>query len=290
MRLAPALLLALAFALPAPAAAGPVVGFLSDFGLANEYVGVCKGAMLAIDPTLTLADLCHLVPAFDVWEGGLVLRESAAFPKGAVLLAVVDPGVGTGRHAVAVRTKRGLIYVAPNNGLLTWVIQDQGVESAVSLDPAKVNPEWKPGTFDGLHLFAPAAARIAKAKGDIARFGAPLPESELKLLAAARPATAPGRLDAVFEREEKPFGNAITNATAADLEACGFRRGDTLKVTFRGDLVVKVPLVLTYSDVGSGEVLAYVDNRGRLAFAVNMGQFVARHGVRQGDPVVVENR
>jgi len=288
MRLALAALLTLALAAPAPA--GPIVGFLSDFGHANEYVGACKGAMLAVDPSLTLVDLCHLVPAFDVWEGGLILRESAGFPKGTVFLAVIDPGVGTGRDAIALRTRKGLVYVAPNNGLLTWVIQDQGVESAVALDPARVNPAWRPGTFDGRDLFAPAAALVAKSGGKIAKFGKPLAEGDLKLLAAARPVVAPGSLAAVFEREEKPFGNAITNATAADLEAAGLRRGDTLKVTFGEDLVVKVPLVLTYSDVDSGEVLAYVDSRGRLAFAVNMGNFVARHGVRPGDPVRVENR
>lgn len=282
--------LALFLAAPSPAPAGPVVGFLSDFGLSNEYVGACKGAMLSVDPTLTLVDLCHLVPAFDVWEAGLVLRESTTFPKGTVFLAVVDPGVGGARSAIAVRTKRGNVYVAPNNGLLTWVIADQEVDSAVALDPAKINPAWRPGTFDGRDLLAPAAALIAKAKGKIASFGAPIREADLHLLAPVRPVVSPGIVHAVLEREEKPFGNAITNVTGPEMEAAGFKLNESLKVTFPDDLVVKVPYALTYSDVGSGEVLAYVDSRGRLAFAINMGSFVAKYGVRPGDRILVENR
>lgn len=273
-----------------PAAAGPVVGFLSDFGLTNEYVGSCKGAMLAVDPTLTLVDLCHLVPSFDIWEGGLILRESTTFPKGTVFLAVIDPGVGGARGAVAVRTRRGYVYVAPNNGILTWVIADQGVDSAVALDPAKINPAWRPGTFDGRDLFAPAAARIAKEKGKFAHLGSPIPEADLVLLTSARPVVSPGVLRGVIEREEKPFGNAITSAAGIDCEAAGFRLGEPLKVTFPDDLVVKIPFVLTYSDVDSGEVLAYVDSRGRLAFAVNMGSFIGKYGLRPGDPILVENR
>ncbi len=147
--------LTLGFLLSAVAAtviARPVVVLLTDFGLENEAVGLCHGAILSVDTEIQIVDLSHQVRPFDVRQGSRILGRATKFPRGTVFVAVVDPGVGTDRGSVAVKTTRGFTFVAPNNGLLTDVIQSQGIESVYRIEERKVNAQWEAGTFDGRDL------------------------------------------------------------------------------------------------------------------------------------------
>ncbi len=267
----------------------PVVALLTDFGLAHEAVGLCHGAILAVDPDIRIVDISHNPDAYDVQLGALMLRGTTVFPKGTVFVGVIDPGVGTTRKPVAIRTKAGFYYVGPNNGLLTWVIRDQEVDEAVTLDEKRINPQWEPGTFDGRDLFSPAGALLAVARGDLNRIGTPAPAEDLVLLdtpeVSVDPAT--GSLHGVYLRQDAPYGNVWTNITRDDVTSAGIRMGDMIRVT--GDnLDVTAPLVVSFGYVPEGRPLAYFASNGSLAFALNMANFSEAHGMKPGMRLTVK--
>jgi len=266
----------------------PLIAFASDFGLENEAVAVCKGMMFSILPHARIVDLTHRIPPFDIWEGAIVLRESTTFPPGTVFVAVIDPGVGTQRKAVAVKTRRDFYYVAPDNGLLTWVVKEQGVDAAVEIAPRMVNPRWRPGTFDGRDLFSPAAAHLARTAGNLAAIGTPMDAGRLTLLDIPGVRVGPSVIQGIVERADKPFGNVLTTVTARHVADAGIAFGDELQVTFGGGPSIRIPYVKTFSAVGAGYPLAYLDARARLAFAVNQGRFMERYHVDVRAPFTVE--
>lgn len=275
----------------APAAGRPLLALLTDFGLENEAVGLCHIAALRIDPEIEVIDVCHTVPPFDVQLAGLMLRGTRDLPAGAAIVAVVDPGVGTTRAPIALRTERGLFYVAPDNGILTWVMEDQGVAGVVRLDPERINPGWTKGTFDGRDLFTPAGARLLRADGDLAALGDPIAAADLVRLPAPRATwdEPRGVLVGAFLREDRPYGNVWTTITRRDLEAAALEVGDPLEVVWippegsaaRAD-TSRVPLAVAFGDVPEGAPLAYVASAGNLALAVNLGDYRSRLGLGPG--------
>ncbi len=141
----------------------PILTLLSDFGSTDHYVGAVKGVILSSCPDVTLVDICHEVDAHDIFGGALLLRHgSSTFPEGTVHLAVVDPGVGTGRLPLLIRTER-YIFVGPDNGLLSLALEGQKI-----LDVCRIEPTWEvtSRTFHGRDVFAPAAGRAAAGKLD----------------------------------------------------------------------------------------------------------------------------
>src|SRR5690606_695620 len=137
-----------------------IVTLLTDFGTADTYVAQMKGVMLGIDPTLRLVDLTHDIPPQDILEGAFQLATAVeAFPPGTVHLAVVDPGVGTERRTIAVRTRQA-VFVAPDNGVLSFVLTS-GVEEARELVNPRLHREAVTATFHGRDIFAPSAAAFA---------------------------------------------------------------------------------------------------------------------------------
>lgn len=268
--------------------ARPVVALLTDFGLATEAVGLCHGAILSVDSAIRIVDLCHSVEAYDILQGALMLRGTTAFPRGTVVVGVIDPGVGTERKPVAIRTGRGYYYVAPNNGLLTYVIRDQGVEEVVVLDERRINPEWNPGTFDGRDLFSPAGALLASTRGNLTRIGRLARVSDLVQLATPEVSfdAASGALRGVYLRRDEPYGNVWTNITRDDVTSAGLRMGDHLRLTGAG-LDMTAPLVVSFGHVAEGKPLAYFASNGALAFALNMGNFSETHAMKPGMRITV---
>lgn len=267
----------------AAAPARPLVALLTDFGLANEAVGLCHGAILSVSSDIRIVDLCHNADAYDILLGALMLRGTTVFPAGSVFVGVIDPGVGTSRQPVALRTKRGLYYVAPNNGLLTCVVRDQGVEEVVVLDEKQINPEWKAGTFDGRDLFSPAGALLAVSGGNLLRIGRPARAEDLILLdlPEARFDPVTSSVQGVYLRRDEPYGNVWTNITADDLTSAGIRLGDRVRLTGEG-VDVTAPLVVSFGHVPAGQPLAYFASNGSLAFALNQGNFSEKHGMKPG--------
>jgi S-adenosylmethionine hydrolase len=258
--------------LSSPSSARPLVALLTDFGLDNEAVGMCHGAILAVNPEINVVDLCHRVEPYNIQQGSLMLKRTVGFPKGSVIVAVVDPGVGTERTALAIETNRHLFYVAPNNGLLSEVIRDQGILKAYRLDPKRVDPDWSPGPFDGRDLFAPAGALLASSSGSLERIGVPARDRDIILLDPIRPALFPDEHKVVghYLRTDTPYGNVWTDIRGEDLSSIGASAGTTLRVV-AGKQKAEVPLVVSFGQVGKGKPLAYLDSGGSLALAINQG-------------------
>lgn len=280
------MMLFLWMAVPSPAR--PVVALLTDFGRENEAVGLCHGAILAISSEIEVVDLCHGVTPFDVRLAGLMLRGTEIFPKGTVVVAVVDPGVGTERTGLAIKTGKGLYYVAPNNGLLSSVMEDQGIAAAYILEPTRANPNWTPGTFDGRDLFCPAAALLAASHGDLERVGRPIPLDRIVRVEPLRAKVIPDEKKVVghYVRTDLPYGNVWTDITHENLKAIGAESAETLRVRVL-DREVPMPLVVSFGHVAKGQPLAYFASDGCLALALNQGNLKEAWGLVEGMEVEV---
>jgi S-adenosyl-L-methionine hydrolase (adenosine-forming) len=269
------------------AGARPIVVFLSDFGTGNEAVALCHGSMLSIDPEIEIVDLTHAIPPFNIGAASAVLARATTFPIGTVFVSVVDPGVGTQRRAIALRTRDGSYFIAPDNGLLTRVIRQRGVAEAVELDAARVNPSWRPGTFDGRDLFAPMAARLAGGR-DLRALGTPIDSAAIVQLESSFGALVlgPGRISGTYVTTDEPYGNVWTDIPRAALLRAGIAPGSRLELSI-GEARLLVPFVTAFGDVPEGQPLAYLNSEDRLAFAVNLGDFREKMNVREGAALTV---
>lgn len=257
----------------------PVIVLLTDFGQRDHYVGVMKGVVLGICPEATLVDLSHDIPAQDVAAGA---RELAAayryFPAGAVFLAVVDPGVGSGRRALAAEAA-GYTFVGPDNGLLSLVFREHAPSRLVALtDPQFARPEVSP-TFEGRDRFAPAAAWIA-AGVDIARLG--LAVDTWVRAAVAEPQVIGRDIAGEVVRVDR-FGNLVTNIDRRLLGA----------FTVPGDVRIEVAgrtlagLVMTYAEAPEGALCALIGSTGDLEIACAGGSAAQVLGAGRGAAVRV---
>ena len=258
----------------------PIV-FLSDYGLADEFVGVCHGVMARIAPDARVIDLTHSVPREDVMRGALMLGRSTAYlPADAVYVAVVDPGVGSERRSIAVRPASGALLVGPDNGLLSiaWAALG-GAEAAaeISSEGVMLHPVSK--TFHGRDVFAPAAAHLATGMS-FEDLGPPLDTAELHTLEMPGLMIASGAVGARVVGVDR-FGNVQLNARPADLDAAGL--GEVLKVAGR-----RVTRVATFADVAEGMLASIVDSQGQIALVVNRGSAAETLGLREGSAVVLE--
>jgi S-adenosylmethionine hydrolase len=252
------------------------VVFLSDFGTADDSVAICKGVMLGIEPQLRIVDLTHEVPPFSVRDGARLLAGTAPYyPPGTVFVAVVDPGVGGPRKAIVVASRRGQYFVVPDNGLVTFVADRDGVREAREI----TNPSWiardGSSTFHGRDVFAPVTARLARGD-DWTAVGPPL--ANLVRLEASVAQTERTGIVAQVIGVDGPYGNLITNVQADDFGQLGWTLGDRVPVKLEGRSLL-VPFVRTFGDVPVGKPLLYVDSRGRLAFAINQGNFARSYRV-----------
>jgi S-adenosylmethionine hydrolase len=258
--------------------------FLTDFGARDGAVAACKGVMLGIAPDTRIVDLTHDVPPYDIEIAGEVLEQALPFyPEGTVAVAVVDPGVGSERKAIAVLTKRGHRLVGPDNGVFTLVMQAEGVERAVELRNTRYfRAEQTSFTFHGRDIFAPVAAHLA-AGTPIDSLGPPITPM---MLDVRPPRLSAGRIDGTVRYIEDPYGNVVTDIRAALLDSLGATLGDSLEVRV-GSRTLRLPWRNTFSDVPTGQALAVMHSRGVLSFSVNQGDFASRFGVKRKDAVSV---
>lgn len=261
------------------------VGFLTDYGMEDGFAAVCHAVLARLAPQVRVVDITHLVPPQDVRRGAAVLADAAPWFPPAILLAVVDPGVGTQRRAVAVEAG-SCALVGPDNGLLSWACEALGgVRRAATIDPSGGN-EPASATFHGRDVFAPAAARLANgASLDV--LGSPVEPSSLVRL----PAPVVRRRGGVLETEvltADRFGNLQLAARPADLLP-GIEAGAGVAVWVRHERWAgEVRYGRTFAEVPPGQVLLLVDSAGRLALAVNGGSASATIGAQPGDLVTLE--
>jgi S-adenosyl-L-methionine hydrolase (adenosine-forming) len=260
------------------------ITFLSDYGLADGFAGICHGVIATICPDARVIDISHGVARHDVLAGALILRAALPYLPAGVHLAVVDPDVGAQRRAVALRAADGRLLVGPDNGLLWLAAQDAGgvVEAAdISSSPWRLEPVS--ATFHGRDIFAPVAAHLAAGR-PLASAGGPLDPQELVDLELPRARVEGGALvtHAVYVDR---FGNVQLDAQHGEISAAGLKLG-------RGVLIGRheARYVRTFADAPGGELLLYEDSARMLAVAVSHGSASERLGVAVGDELRIAAR
>jgi S-adenosylmethionine hydrolase len=270
------------------AAPHPTVVFITDFGTANDAVALCKAVILQIAPDARIMDITHQVTPFQIEEGARDLESVSAFyPSGTVFLAVIDPGVGTSRKAVIVKTKKGQYFVLPDNGLVTPVLDRDGLESAHEI----TNTTWMltpavSSTFHGRDIFSPAAAHLA-AGWDYTIAGPIVPQL-VRLSPKVATIEQKGITGEIIGLDD-PFGSLISNIQGDDFRALGYEVGDKVSFQLNGKALV-LPFGKTFMDVSVGDSLLYQDSRGRIAIAVNQGNYSRKFGVEPPATIFVPRK
>jgi S-adenosylmethionine hydrolase len=261
----------------------PIV-FLSDFGFRNEFVGLCHAVIARIAPASRVIDLSHGVPPMDVQMGALLLADSLPYvPDDAVLLAVVDPGVGTARKDVAVKAGSGRFLVGPDNGLLSLAFAALGgPERAgeIAADDVVLRPVSP--TLHARDVLCPAAAWLAAGK-PLEELGPPVDPATLVRLGLPEAEVQPGKIQCEVLDLDR-FGNVQLNLREGDLEAAGFDGSAELEFDSTA-AAVRARRVATYSDVAAGEYAVILDHRHRVALVRNRANAAEGLGVSTGDPV-----
>ena len=260
---------------------------MTDFGVVDDSVALCRGVMYSIMPEVRIVDLTHQVTPFSILDGARFLYGATPYyPAGTVFVVVIDPGVGSTRKAIVAHTKHGQYFVLPDNGLLTLVDQRDGIDAVREI----TNPDWMIGsklssTFHGRDIFSPTGAHVARGD-DWTKAGPEMAVKELVRL-ELKVATLDERgLKATVIATDGPFGNLVTNIDAEDFMKLGYERGQEVPVALNGR-EMKIKFVKTFSEVPLGQPLLYVDSRGHVALAVNQGSFAAVYGVKPPVAVVI---
>jgi S-adenosylmethionine hydrolase len=261
--------------------ARPVIAFLTDFGTRDHYAGTIKGVALTICPDATLVDVTHDVPPHDVLAGALELAAAYKyFPPGAIFVVVVDPGVGSTRRGIAAEAG-DYKFVAPDNGVLTAVLDEHPPKKVVELSERKYARATVSRTFEGRDRFAPAAAWLAKGI-DLPALGRPA--GAIQRLEIPRPEVDGPRIDGQVLRVDR-FGNLITNIDRRTFDRVA---GGPLDIQIGTHQVSKV--VSTYADAAPGEICALFGSTDHLEIAANGASAASELALGRGTPVHVSRR
>lgn len=262
--------------------AAPVITFLSDYGLEDDFVGVCHGVIASICPEARVIDLAHRLGRHDVRAGALILQRALPYAPIGVHLAVVDPDVGAARRAVALRLADGRQLVGPDNGLLSLAAQDGGgVLEAVDLARSRFRLQPVSATFHGRDIFAPAAAHLA-AGVELPELGDPCDPGELVALALPQAHFEDGVL-LTHALQVDRFGNVQLDALHEQLAQTGLKLGRGIRLETATGEVYRAAYVRTFADVSGGDLLVYEDSSRRLALAVSRGDAAAQLGIAADD-------
>ncbi|WP_242907204.1 SAM hydrolase/SAM-dependent halogenase family protein [Actinomadura terrae] len=256
------------------------ITFLTDYGLANKFVGVCHGVMAGIAPEARVLDVTHFVPRGNIAHGAEVFQQAIAFLPTGVHLTVVDPGVGGSRKAVALVVGEN-VFVGPDNGLLLPAADVLGgVDAAYELSDPRFHLDNVSHSFHGRDIFSPVAAHLASGVAP-AELGPPVDVSELVRLPEQVRRLADDTLYGQVVIEDR-FGNLQTTLDIGLLKEAGVALGTEFVLT-AGDTTAVVPYVETFCSVGEGESLAHIDSADRLALAVNLGSAAELFSMHEGD-------
>jgi S-adenosylmethionine hydrolase len=262
---------------------GNLVALYTDFGLNDPYVGQLKGAVKTVNPGAELLDLSHDSTVFDVSSASYLLAKSTrTLPAGTIIIAVVDPGVGSARAALAVRTGAGRIYIAPDNGILTEVLAREGLTEARLIENKDLFlPGEASSTFHGRDIFAPVAAHLANGTA----LDAVGPKAEKLLRLPRNTATVMPNLAKGLVLFIDHYGNILTNIPGSELAK--LRSGQLLNLTIKGK-PVPVPFLRTYAEAPDDRPFALVNSDGEFEIAIAKGSAAKKLGVSPGDPVVLK--
>src|SRR6267143_1021873 len=260
-----------------PSGARSTIVFMTDFGTANEAVAICKAVIVGIAPDARIMDITHQVTPYSIEEGSRFLEAvSPYYPAGTVFVAVIDPGVGTSRKAVIAKSRKGQFFVLPDNGLITPVIDRDGLDSAREI----TNPNWMiqsaiSSTFHGRDIFSPAGAHLA-AGWDFNLVGPEVPQL-VRLTPKTSTTTDKGIAGDIIALDD-PFGSLVTDISGEEFKKLGYNLGDKFRVEIN-KRPVTLPYVKTFMDVPVGDSLLYIDSRGRVGIANNEGNYSKKFAI-----------
>jgi len=263
----------------------PVVTFLSDFGSSDPFVGICHGVIVRTCPDAEVIHLAHGIDPQSVRQGSRVLAASIHYLPVGVHMAVVDPGVGSQRRAVCLRSADGRLFVGPDNGLLIPAAEAcGGIELAVELTNTELMLDEVSRTFHGRDVFAPISGHLAGGL-DPSRLGPQIDPATLVRVQALEARLDGTRLSVVVQHVDR-FGNIQLSAALADLGEL-FESGRRVEVS-RGDDRYYATCALTFGDVGRGELVLFEDSERQLSVAINRGSAAQLFDAEVNDQLVIE--
>ncbi|MFL5945598.1 MAG: S-adenosyl-l-methionine hydroxide adenosyltransferase family protein [Gaiellaceae bacterium] len=256
------------------------ITFLTDFGLEDDFVGVCHGVMKGIAPDAEVIDITHGIPPQGVLQGALTLANALPFIPAGVHLAVVDPGVGGSRRALALRDKSGRLHVGPDNGLLIPAAEKfGGIADAHELTNADYALESVSRTFHGRDLFAPAAAHLARGV-ELAELGPPIAADALARLDLPQPEVGASRIRCTVLAIDR-FGNVQLNLDRSHTDDAGILPGTRIELQVGPERYYAVA-ARTFADARPGDLILYEDSYRNLSIAINGGSAAAMIGIKPG--------
>ena len=276
-----------------------IVVFQSDFGLKDGAVSAMKGVAMEVSTDLKLFDLTHEIPAYNIWEAAYRLEQTVAYwPAGTVFVSVVDPGVGTGRRSVVLKTKSGHFIVTPDNGTLTLIAGSLGIAEIRQIDEVlnrRKNSE-RSYTFHGRDVYAYTAARLASGVISFEKVGAALPNEVVKI-PYQQAVLDDKKIKGTIAILDVQYGNIWTNIPASLFNQLNIKVGEKMDVIIYqnnpdGNREKKYQAVLPYMEtfggVATGKPLAYLNSLLQLSFALNMGDFSSTYKIYSGNEWTVE--
>jgi len=244
------------------------ISFLSDFGLQDDFVGTCHGVIKRIAPETQIIDVTHGIPAQQILQGALVLASTLPYVPVGVHLAVVDPGVGGSRRALALRDEEGRFFVGPDNGLLIPAADRAGIAAAHELANPDYALETISRTFHGRDLFAPAAAHLSRGV-EIGELGPPIAPDALVRLDLPQPDLGPDKIGATVLYVDS-FGNIALNITQEHVAEVGIVPGTQVELELGGERFYAVA-ARTFADARAGDIMLYEDSYRNMSVAISGG-------------------
>jgi S-adenosylmethionine hydrolase len=266
-----------------------IVVFQSDFGLKDGAVSAMKGVATGVSPDLKLYDLTHEIPAYNIWEASYRLYQTVAYwPAGTVFVSVVDPGVGTTRKSVVLKTNSGQFIVTPDNGTLTLVAETLGIAEIRQIDEVlnRRKGSEKSYTFHGRDVYAYTAARLAAGIITYEQVGPQLPKQVIKI-PYQKAVLENGKLKGTIDILDIQYGNLWTNISDDLIKKLNVKIGDRLHLViykngekkYEGD----APYSDTFGEVAVGNPLAYMNSLMQLSFALNQSNFADTYKIGSGN-------
>ena len=265
-----------------------VVVIQTDFGVKDGAVAAMKGVAYEVSRDLVLADLTHEIPAYNIWEAAYRLNQVIPFwPANTVFVSVVDPGVGTQRRSIVVKTKKGHYIVSPDNGTTTLVAETEGIE-AVRIIDEKINRRRGTDssyTFHGRDVYMFTAARLASGKISFEQVG-PVLNEPLKKILYQQAVVENGLIKGNIPVLDIQYGNVWTNIPDTLIKEAGIKAGDSLdiRISYKDSLVYsgKILFAKTFGDVAEGKSLSYINSLMNFSLALNMGNFAEAFKIKSG--------
>lgn len=262
--------------------------FLTDFGLKDGAVSAMKGVSFGVSPNLKMFDVTHDIPSYDIWEGAYRFKQTASYwPEGTVFVGVVDPGVGTERGSIVLKTKTGHYFVGPDNGLFGLVAEDMGIEEVRKIDENKnrLKGSEKSYTFHGRDIFAYVGARLASGQLTFENVGPKL-ENKVATIAYQKATIEGNTVKGNIPALDIQYGNIWSNISDELFEKLNPKFGDMFKVEiFNGKKLVyegTMPFVESFGEVEEGKPMIYYNSLLNVSTALNMGSFAETYNINSG--------